>query len=77
MKEFRNYHILEIKYLQPRVRIYSDCFGESIDIDFDYDLNSAAEVAQKYLTDKGFELIGKGGTEDGSVLISTTFEPLK
>jgi len=83
MKELQNYHILEVKYYGPtshkgsRIRIYSERFNQTIFIPFDNEYSNISEMAQKYLAEKGFKLIGKGETEDGSILISTTFEPLK
>lgn len=79
-----NYHILELKYLQPtntkgsRLKIKSYRFKTSITIDRDYKYDTFNEQAISTLTEMGFNIVGKGEmTGNSDILISDTFNSLK
>lgn len=78
-----NYHILEVSFIGAtdhagsRVRIKSQRFHKSVTLDYDHRFNNTAEIAQNWLTKKGFNLIGKAENNNGYFLISDTFETLK
>lgn len=78
-----NFHILKVTYIGPsntrgsRVKIESERFEQSIYINYDYRFNRSLDMAQEFLTKKGFKLIGTGEGKNCDYLISTTFEPLK
>jgi hypothetical protein len=71
MNEIKNLQFIKVKYLPAtntrgaRVSLTDTRLKESKIIDFDYTLNTIEEMAEKYLTAKGFPIIGK--TEDGIV----------
>lgn len=83
MTQLEIYHIFEIKYLSPtntkgaRVSIKSHRFKQWVIIDYDYKLNSAADVAIEYLKEKDYNITGYGESINGYFIISDTFEPLK
>lgn len=82
MKNLQNFHILEINFVSSsngasKVRISSDRFGQSVLIPWNYGLGETIEQAQNWLEKNDFELIGKGETKTGYVIISNTFKGLK
>ena len=83
MNDLKNYHLLSVKYLGAtnyrgsRVKITSDRFEQSVTIPYDYEENTIAGMAQKYLESKGFELVGLGEAKKGYILVSSTFKPLE
>lgn len=83
MNYIPNFHVLQIKYLSPtnnkgaRVSIKSERFEQSISIGYNHEFNSVADIANEYLSAKGFNIIGKAESKEGYYLITDTFEPLK
>jgi hypothetical protein len=83
MENLKNYHALTIGYVGAtnhrgsRIRIKSDRFEQSILIPYDYEFSNTLEGAQKYLIDKGFNLVGQGELKDAYLLLTDTFKPLK
>ena len=79
----QNYHILRIKYIGPtnhngsRVKIISDRFQQSKTIDYDHRFSRITDMAEAWLKEHGFNIIGTGELKNEDVLISTTFEPIK
>lgn len=82
----KNYHLIRVKYLGPtdtrgsRIKISSYRFAEegSVTLGYDHDIGDIAEQAEKYLTERGFEIVGRCEYSAGSHgLISTTFKELK
>lgn len=79
-----NYHILELKYLQPtntkgsRLKVISYRFKQSITLERTYKHDNPKEQAIETLTQLGFNIIGKGEFSDSSdILITDTFQPFK
>lgn len=83
MNHIPNFHVLQIKYLSPtnnkgsRVSINSERFEQRVTIDYNHEFNSIAEIANEYLSAKGFNIIGKAESKEGYYLITDTFKPLK
>jgi hypothetical protein len=81
-KHYKNYHIIEVRYLGPtnfkgaRVSIFSPRFNERKIINFNYEMNSIADMAIDYLIKSDFNVIGKGESKDGYFIITDTFQPL-
>lgn len=77
-----NYHIIEATYRGPtntlgsRVTLYSARFNKRKTIPFDYRHNNIEEMAAKYLTSNGFEVIGCGETAHGFSIITNTFKSI-
>lgn len=74
-----NYHILTIKYIGPsnvlgsRVKIISERFKESSTINYDHEFNNALEIAEAWLSNHGFNIIGHGEGKDHMYVITDTF----
>lgn len=83
MEHLQNFHIIEARYVAPtnstgsRVRLISHRFNQTKKIPYNDRFNNTCEIAQAYLENLGFELIGKAESKTGYFLISTTFKPLK
>jgi len=83
MKTLNNLHALEVTFVSPneqrgaRVRIKSHRFKQSKIISFDYTYNQTYEMAQNWLENNGFELVGQAEGKDSYIILSTTFKPLK
>jgi hypothetical protein len=81
--EITNYHILTVKYIGPsnvlgsRVKIISERFKESRTIDYDHSFNNALEIAEAWLIDHGFNIIGHGEGKDHMYVITDTFHSPK
>ena len=56
-----------------RIKITDERFEESITLSYDYKYNNGIEQAIEYLSNKGFNLIGR--TEDR--ILTDTFKPLR
>lgn len=82
----KNYHIIEVKYhgatntRSSKMSLYSARFKKRVYIPFDYSFNHPSEMAEKYLLDKGFEIIGCGeGMRTGTAvdfIVTNTFETI-
>lgn len=74
-----NYHILTVKYIGAtnftgsRVKIISERFKESKTIGYDHDFNNSLEVAENWLINHGFNLIGHGEGKDHYYVITDSF----
>lgn len=86
MKQVLNFHVLQVKhipgtnYREPRVKVISERFKQSIYLPYDNDIASGApalETAIKHLHAKGFNITGKGEGAQCYYLIVDTFLPLK
>ena len=86
MERLTNFHVLKVialgatNHLPARVKIVSERFNESVIINYSNDPADAAPAigtAQRWLTAKGFTLIGMAEGKDHYYIMSTTFEPLK
>jgi len=79
----QNLHAVEVKYFGAtdtngaRIKITSYRFEQSFYLPFDYSLNDQSEGAIKELQKRGFEFIGKAEGKNITLLLSTTFEPIK
>jgi len=79
----QNYHLIHVKYhgatntMGSRVSLYSERFKERVYIPFDYAMNDISEMAEKYLLDRGFEIVGQGEVMSGATIVTSTFEPIK
>jgi len=79
----QNYHLIFIRYIGPsdtrgsRIVIRSEKFEQSTVISIDHRDDSITPTATRWLTDRGFNIIGMGETRDGYALISDTFKPIK
>jgi len=77
----QNLHAIHITYLGPtntkgsRVKLTSKRLKQSVTLYRDYSSSHALDQAIDYLTSRGFSLVAT--TEDGAIILSTTFEPLK
>lgn len=82
-----NYHLFKVKFLPftaknnktTRISIKSERFKEKVIIDTPEteQHKHTFEHAEEYLKSKGFNIIGHGETDEGYIVISDTFEPLK
>lgn len=76
----QNFHAIHVKYLWPtdtkwaRLKLTSKRFSQSVTLYRD-DSRDSLDQATDYLTSKGFSLVGT--TDDGDIILTTTFEPLK
>ena len=78
--------MIEVKYhgatntRGSRVSMYSGRFKTRKTISFDYSLNHPVEMAEKYLLENGFEIVGSGeGMRAGRAIdfiITNTFQSL-
>jgi len=77
-----NYHVISVKYLGPtnfsgsRVKLTSKRFEKSRIISYDYSLNGTLEIAEEFLTQEGFNIIGHAEFGDMYLIISDTFKSL-
>jgi len=79
-----NYHILIVKYVgqtntQPaRISIKSERFKQSVIIPFDADYGKdSCEIAEYWLQQNGFVIIGHAEGKDCYYIITDTFQKLK
>ena len=83
MKTLNNLHALEVTYGSPteqrgaRVKIKSHRFKQSKIISFNYEYNQTYEMAQNWLENNGFDLVGQAEGNNSYIILSTTFKPLK
>lgn len=79
----KNYHVIKVKYMGPtnfkgsRIRLTSDRFKQSVTIPYNYDFSTSYEMAECWLMEKGFNIVGLAETIEGYIIITDTFEPLK
>ena len=70
-----NYHAVEVKYLPvtnsrgSRIKLTSYRFQQSVTIPFDYQYNSAEEIAIAYLTNHGHPVIGQAEYKNGTTIL--------
>ena len=75
----KNMQSMKIKFMGAtntkgsRIKITDERFEESVTLCYDYKYNNGIEQAIEYLTNKGFNLIGR--TEDR--ILTDTFKPLR
>ena len=78
-----NLHLIEVTYLGPtntkgaRVKLYSHRFAQSVTIAYDYAARGICEMADAWLRERGFVVVGVAEMKKGYALLSDTFEPLK
>lgn len=78
-----HYHTFEVSYpsatntLQARVKIRSPRFKQSKIISYDFECRDIQEVAEKWLMQNNFNIIGGGESSTGYVIITDTFKPLQ
>ena len=78
-----NFHILTVTGVPAtntapyKVKLFSERFRHSVLLDYSSDTPYSFDVAEKYLKEQGFELIGKGEGSNKYIIISSTFKPLK
>ena len=79
----KNVNVIKVKYLGAtntkgsRVKIVSDRFKSSVTLGYNYEFNSALEIACDYLTKLGFDVIGCNNDGDIGYIITSTFEDIK
>jgi hypothetical protein len=75
-----NFHILIIKYvgqtnfLPSRVKIISERFKTSKTIEYNHDFNNTLDIAEDWLTNNGFQIIGHGEGKGHYYVITSTFK---
>lgn len=78
-----NYHIIKIKYLPAttyrpaRIKLISERFHNYVIIPYDYQYNSAYDMAEVWLLSHSFNVIGLAEGSDCYYIITDTFKPLK
>jgi hypothetical protein len=78
-----NYHVLQVSYKGPsnsrgsKVQIKSERFEQSILISYNSSLSDSCEIAEVWLKDNGFKVVGHADGKDKYYIISSTFKPLK
>lgn len=79
----KNYHALEVKFvsptnehLEPKVKIISKRFEKSKIIPFDGNFGNTYDIAENYLIQRGFNIIGLAEFGDSYLIITDTFESL-
>lgn len=81
--KLQNFHVLTVSVSRGsaagaiRVKIRSDRFKTTKSISCDYSFNNTIDIAQDYLTKRGFEIVGMAEGKDCYYLISTTFENVR
>jgi hypothetical protein len=81
-KSMKNFHVIEVKYhgatntRGSKVSLYSARFKKRISIPFDYSLNHPSEMAEKYLLENGFEIVGCGDGKQVDFIITDTFKTI-
>ena len=79
--QITNLHAIHVKYLWPtdtkwaRLKLTSKRFNQSVTLYRDYSTLHFIDQATNYLASIGFSLVGT--TDDGDIILTTTFEPLK
>lgn len=79
----KNVNVIKVKYLGAtntrgsRVKIISDRFKSSVTLGYNYEFNSALDIALDYLTKLGFDVIGCNNDSDVGYIITSTFEDIK
>ena len=79
----KNYHVIKVKYMGPtnfkgsRIKLTSDRFEHSVVIPYNYSFNNALDIAEAWLTEKGFDLVGHSCLKGFDLVITDTFKPLR
>lgn len=75
-----NYHVLKITYIGPtnnrpsRVKILSERFEQSKTISYNHELRGTLEIAEKWLVENGFNLVGHAEGNNCYYVVSDTFK---
>lgn len=78
----KNFHVIEVKYHGPtntrgsKISLYSARFSKRVYIPFDYSLNHPSEMAEKYLLENGFEIVGCVDGKQVDFIITDTFKTI-
>lgn len=78
-----NFHILTIKYVgctntkPSMVKIISERFGESKLINYNHSYNNTLDIAEAWLIQQGFEIVGHGEGKNHYYVITNTFKSPK
>jgi len=81
--QYRNYHVIKVKYMGPtnysgsRVKLISERFEDSKTLQYDHSFNSALDIADDWLSKNGYDIIGHGEGKDCYYVITDTFKGLK
>ena len=79
----KNVNVIKVKYLGAtntkgsRVKIISERFKSSVTLGYNYEFNSALDIALDYITKLGFDVIGCNNDGDAGYIITSTFEDIK
>lgn len=79
----KNVNVIKVKYLGAtntkgsRVKIISERFKSNVTLGYNYEFNSALEIAVDYLTKLGFEVLGCNNDSNIGYIITSTFEDIK
>ena len=79
----KNVNVIKVKYLGAtntngsRVKIVSDRFKSSVTLGYNYEFNSALEIAVDYLSKLGFDVIGCNNDGGIGYIITSTFQDIK
>ena len=60
-----------------KVKLKSHRFNQTLIISWDWEIDALREIAEDYLTEKGFDLVSFAGTKNSFIVMTSTFEPLK
>jgi hypothetical protein len=80
---YPNYHVIKVKYIGPgnsrgsRVKMISDRFHDSKTISYNYEFNNALDIAENWLENNGYKILGHGEGKDFDYVITDTFKGLK
>lgn len=80
----KNFHLIQVTYmpatntLPTRIKLSSARFEQSIIIPYGYNDSHMTETAERYLQEKGFEIVGLCELGKGDMgIITNTFKGLK
>lgn len=79
----QNLHLIAVKYLGPtntrgsRVKLTSELFSQSVIIPYDHAVTGIYKMAEAWLIEHGFSVVGQAEMRGGHALLSDTFKPLK
>ena len=85
--EYKNFHLIEARYLGAtnsrgsRVKLVSSRFEQSVTIPYNYEFNNARDIAIDWLKQNGHNVIGSGEVGRNYVIVvdatENQFKPLK
>ena len=83
----KNYHLIQAKYFGPtntrgsRIKLTSGRFEQSVTIPYNYEFNTARDIAIDYLEKNGHNVVGSGEIDGHYVIVvdatDHVFKPLK